>query len=229
MLALSLPKVGHLGFNWFDLAIIALLAFGFWRGRKRGMTKELMPTLQWVAILLGAGFGHVYLANWYEQQGVVQQVFGGHFNERTAALMSAYLSIFFVLFIVFASLKRKVDPKLEGSNVFGSNEYYWGVVAGLTRYTCLLLVALAILNAPHYSQAEIAAIKAYKMNNFAAGGHVQGMEGDTGDYIPSIYEVQDSVFKDSFIGPIIKSDLSLLLINSTAAPKKTAHPLTAHS
>jgi hypothetical protein len=35
-------------FNWFDVALVLVLAFGFWRGRKRGMTKELLPTLQWL-------------------------------------------------------------------------------------------------------------------------------------------------------------------------------------
>ena len=58
---------------------------------------------------------------------------------------------------------------------------------------------------------------------FCAGGNVKGMEGDTGDYIPSVYEVQDTVFKQSLICSFIKADVSVLLINSTANSKKTAH------
>lgn len=187
------------------------------------MTKEFLPTIEWVLILFGAGFGHVFLADWFQQEGFVRKVFGNHFNERTAALMSAYLIILSVIFITFSFLKRKYNPKLEGSNFFGSQEYYWGVAAGLVRYVCLILVALALLNGPHYSPNEIAADKLYKLNNYAAGGHVKGMENDTGDFIPSLYEVQDTVFKNSFIGAFIKQDLSVLLINSTAAVKKTAH------
>ena len=217
------PWWHHLAFNWFDLALVAVLAFGFWRGRKRGMTKELIPTLQWLAILLAASFGHIFLADWFQQQGFVRQVFGNHFNERTAALMSAYLVILFILFVIFTALKRKYNPKLEGSNFFGSNEYYWGVAASVVRYVCLILVAMALLNAPYYSPNEIAAIKLYKLNNFAGGGNVKGMEGDTGDYIPSVYEVQDTVFKQSLIGSFIKADVSVFLINSTANAKKTAH------
>jgi magnesium-transporting ATPase (P-type) len=227
MVAALTQKTGawneHLTFNWFDLAVLAVLAFGFWRGRKRGMTKELFPTLQWVAILLGAGLGHIPLAAWLHQQGLVNKVFGAHLDEHTAALMSAYLCILFVVCVIFSTLKRRWEPKLEGSNCFGGNEYYWGVVAGLVRYAALMLVALALLNGPYYSPSEIQAIKQYKLNTFAGGGNVKGLENDTGDFIPSVYEVQDSVFKKSFVGPLIKSKLSILLINSGGPAAKTAH------
>jgi uncharacterized membrane protein required for colicin V production len=210
------PWWEHFAFNWFDVALVLVLAFGFWRGRKRGMTKELLPSLQWLAILLGAGFGHVFVADWLQQQGVIKQVFGNHFNERTAALMSGYLSIAFVIFVVFTMLKRQLNPKLEGSSFFGGNEYYWGVVAGLARYICMVLVALALLNAPYYSLADIAKAKAY--NNRWYGG---GLKDYSGDFIPSVDEVQVSIFKESLIGPFIKDDLSMLLINTTEpAPGK---------
>lgn len=206
----------HFAFNWFDVALVLVLAFGFWRGRKRGMTKELLPSLQWLAILLGAGFGHVFIADWLQQQGVIKQVFGNHFNERTAALMSGYLAIAVVVFIIFVGLRRRFNPKLEGSSVFGGNEYYWGVIAGLIRYICMVLVALALLNAPYYSLADIAKAKAY--NNRWFGG---GLKGYSGDFIPSVDEVQVSIFKESLIGPFIKDDLSVLLINTTEpAPGK---------
>ncbi len=210
------PWWQHFAFNWFDVALVLVLALGFWRGRKRGMTKELLPSLQWVAILLGAGFGHVFVADWLQQQGVIKQVFGNHFNERTAALMSGYLSIAFVIFVVFTILKRKLNPKLEGSSFFGGNEYYWGVVVGLIRYISMVLVALALLNAPYYSLADIAKAKAY--NNRWYGG---GLKDYSGDFIPSVDEVQVSIFKESLIGPFIKDDLSVLLINTTEpAPGK---------
>lgn len=202
------------GFNWFDVALILLLAFGFWRGRKRGMTKELLPTLQWLSILFAAGLGHIFVADWLQQGGYIKQVFGDHFNERTAALMTGYIAISLVLIVVFTALKRKYNPKLEGSSVFGGNEYYLGVVAGLIRYLCLVLVALALLNAPVYSQADIEAAKAY--NNRWFGG---GLKEFSGDFIPSVYEVQDTIFKKSFIGPLIKQNLSILLINSEASSK----------
>ena len=207
-----------LTFSWFDGALICVLAFGFWRGRKRGMTKELVPTLKWVSILLAAGLCHPILADFLVQTGYVRKVFGNAVHEQTAALITAYLLIALVVFIIFTAIGRKVNPKIEGSNFFGGNEYYWGVVAGLVRYVSLLLIALALLNAPHYSQADIEADKAY--NNRWYGG---GMKEFSGDFIPSVYEVQDTVFKKSLVGPLIKDNLSILLINSTSANIKTAH------
>jgi len=228
MLAATIPNPAHwyerFAFNWFDVALVALLAFGFWRGRRRGMTKELLPTLQWLAILLAAGLGHIFLANLFEQHGYAKQVaaafqkvLGDHCNERTAALMMGYLSITLVIFTVFVALKHKFNPKLEGSSVFGGNEYYWGVAAGLVRYVCLVLVALALLNAPVYTAADIAASQAY--NNRWYGG---GMKDYSGDFIPTVYEVQDNVFKKSLLGPLIKQNLSMLLINSTGTPQRHA-------
>ncbi len=204
-------------FNWFDVALVLVIGFSIWQGRRRGMTKELLPSLQWLTILLCASFGHIPLADWLEQSGTVRKVFGNHFSEHTAALMSAYLAILVVIFIVFTVLKQKFNPKLEGSNAFGSYEYYWGVAAGIVHYVCLTFVALALLNAPFYSHADVEAAKAY--NNRWYGG---GLKDYNGDFIPSVYEVQDSVFKQSLLGPLIKQNLSLLLIDSTEG-KKTAH------
>ena len=203
-------------FNWFDVALVLILAFGFWRGRKRGMTKELLPSLQWLTILLGVGFGHIFVADWLTQQGLIKYCFGNSFKEHTASLMSGYLLIALVAFIIFTVLKRKLNPKLEGSNFFGGNEYYWGVVAGLVRYVCMILVALALLNAPYYTAADIATKKAY--NNRWYGG---GMKDYSGDFIPSVDEVQVSIFKTSLIGPFIKDKLAILLINSVPLENKT--------
>jgi uncharacterized membrane protein required for colicin V production len=212
------PWYAHYAFNWFDVALVVLLAFGFWRGRKRGMTRELLPTLQWLGFLLGGAFGHVPLADWLQQQGYVRLVFGKQFNEGTAALMSAYLGIVAVVFLVFVWLRRKYEARLDGSNFFGGNEYYWGVLAGLIRYVCMVLVGLALLNAPYYSQAEKDAAQTY--NNRWYGG---GMKDYNGDFIPAVYEVQDSIFKKSLIGPVIHTRLSLLLINPVPPGNNQTH------
>jgi uncharacterized membrane protein required for colicin V production len=204
-------------FNWFDLAVVALLAFGFWRGRRRGMTKEFLPFLQWMTILLGAGLGHTYLADWLIQQGFIRKCFGNSYRERTAGLISAYLIIAMVVYIVFVVLRRKFGPKLEGSTFFGTNEYYWGIPAGLLRYASMILVVLALLNAPFYTTADIEAAKAY--NNRWYGG---GLKDYNGDFFPSVDEVQTSVFRGSFLGPLIKDNLTVLLINSLSPAKNHA-------
>lgn len=207
-----------LKFNYFDIGLVGLMIFGFWRGRRRGMTKELFPTLQWIAILLVAGLGHIYLADLIQQNSHTLPVFSLQLSRRTPALMTGYLAIALVLFVIFVLIRRKYYPKLEGSNFFGGNEYYWGVAASLIRYTCLVLVGMALLNAPTYTAADIAATEAY--NNRWYGG---GMKGYSGDFIPSTYNVQEYIFKQSFVGSLVKQNLSVLLINSNGSDKTHAH------
>ena len=70
------------------------------------------------------------------------------------------------------------------------------MIAGIIRFACILLFFLALLNAPYYSAAEIAATKAY--NNRWYGG---GMKEFSGDFFPSLQQVQAGVFVNSISGP----------------------------
>ena len=87
-----------------------------------------------------------------------------------------------------------------------------GIISGVIRYGCITLFFLALLNAPVYTQNEIAAKQAY--NNRWYGG---GMKDYKGDFIPSMDELQFSVFNASLFGPFIKSWFSLVLIHSIPA------------
>jgi uncharacterized membrane protein required for colicin V production len=200
---------GKLLFNWFDVALLLIAGFGFWRGRRNGMTKEILPVAQWLAMVITAGFCNQMLGDWLRQQGVIKSVFGKAINEKTAAYLSAYLIIATVVFILFSLIKRWLKPRLEGSNLFGSSEYYFGMISGIIRYLCILIFGLAILNAPYYSLADIMAAKAY--NNRWFGG---GLSGYSGDFFPTVSELQVTIFKDSLAGPVIHSNLSPLLVNS---------------
>jgi hypothetical protein len=153
------------------------------------------------------------------KQGVIKSVFGKALNEKTAAYLTGYLIITIVVFIVFSFIKRWLKPRLEGSNLFGSSEYYFGMISGIIRYLCILIFGLAILNAPYYSLADIIAAKAY--NNRWFGG---GLSGYNGDFFPTVSEVQISVFKDSLAGPVIHSNLSALLVNSVPPGGPVAKP-----
>ena len=61
-----------MGFNCFDLVLVALLAFGFWRGRKNGMTKEILPAIQWVVLVAACTLGYAWLGGLLIQWGVVK-------------------------------------------------------------------------------------------------------------------------------------------------------------
>jgi uncharacterized membrane protein required for colicin V production len=196
-------SLDHLPVGWFDGVLVVVLILGFFRGRKNGMTKELLPMLQWVAIVLLGGLAYA----------MAGQPFMNLANLGiTAAYILGYLSLAVLVFIVFAYIKKLLTPRLDGSNFFGSAEYYLGISSGVIRFVCMLLFALALLHAPFYTPAEIAARNAYNARWF--GG---GQQGFSGNYFPTVQTVQESVFNSSFTGPLIAKYLGVILINTEAA------------
>jgi uncharacterized membrane protein required for colicin V production len=208
----------NLSFNWFDVAIVLVLGFGFWRGRKRGMSREALPTAFWLVAVIGGGFGYQPLGDLLQSTGWLKKAFGNSVNERTLAYVLSYFFIILVAFTIYSLLAKHFREKVSGSNAFGSGEYYLGIISGMIRYACITIFFLALLSAPYYSAADIAAQQAY--NNRWYGG---GLKGYNGDFIPSVAEVQQAVFKSSIIGPAIQSNLSALLIQSSAPGKRVVH------
>ena len=42
--------------NWFDMVVVITLLLGINRGRKHGMSEEMMIAMQWIAIVVGGAF-----------------------------------------------------------------------------------------------------------------------------------------------------------------------------
>jgi uncharacterized membrane protein required for colicin V production len=209
----SSMSLTHLPVGWFDGVLVAVLVIGFFRGRKNGMTKEVLPMFQWLATVLLGGLAYELVGQLYQNYAHL---------EITAAYLLGYLSLALVVFFVFTYLKKILNPRLEGSNFFGSAEYYLGITAGLIRFSCLLLFALALLHAPYYTSADIAARNAYNARWF--GG---GQQGYSGNFFPTIQSVQAGAFDESFTGPLIAKYLGVMLINTegvknSKAPVKSA-------
>ncbi|MGA3266167.1 MAG: CvpA family protein [Verrucomicrobiota bacterium] len=200
MIAASIASMAldKLPFNWFDVAVVAILLFGFFRGRKNGMSKEVLLVLQWVALVVVCGFGYALVAP------ALKNYTG---CPKTLSCVGGYLLLAAGVTMIFAFLRQALMPKLTGSNVFGGNEYYLGLLSGTVRYGCIALFALALLNAPHYTTADIQAHRAYEKRWY--GGDLYG-----GNYIPDVPTVQDSIFKKSLLGPYIASYLGPLLIQT---------------
>jgi uncharacterized membrane protein required for colicin V production len=191
-------------FNWFDLALVVLLIFGLFRGRKNGMSKEILPLFLWLVMVLAGAFLYKPVAQLLVSYAGLKSV--------TSTFLIAYFIIAFVVFLMFSFLKRIFKEKLGGNNFFGSSEYYLGMISGFIRYACILIFFMALLNAPYYSAADIQAKKDYNARWF--GG---GLQGYSGNYIPDLQSVQESVFKTSLIGPHLKDYLDILLIETGAA------------
>ena len=189
------------------MAVVVVLGFGLFRGRRNGMAKELLPLLQWLVMVPACGLGYALLAG----------VLAGFMPNRMWNCLVAYLTLALVVFICFTVLKRQLDEKLVKSNFFKGGEYYLGMMSGMVRYACVLLFVLALLNAPVYTPAEIAQQTAYDQKNFGGGLFA-------GNYFPHLFQVQAAVFKDSFAGPRIKDHLGMLLINTGQPAAGDAQP-----
>jgi uncharacterized membrane protein required for colicin V production len=191
------PATNGMPFNWFDALVMVVLGFGLFRGRRNGMSKELLPTLQWLVLAPVCGLGYPMLAG----------ALTGFIPDKLWSCIAAYLALALAVFIIFAILQQKFAEMLVKSDFFKGGEYYLGMLAGMVRYACVLLFVLALLNAKVYTPAEIAANQAYVQRWYGGGVY-------SGNYIPDLHTVQESVFKKSFLGPRIKDNLGMLLINT---------------
>jgi uncharacterized membrane protein required for colicin V production len=198
--SMSLDK---LPINLFDLVVIVVLAAGIYRGRKHGMSEELIKLLQWLAILFGC-------AAVYEWGGQMFGQFTGMFG-RLSRYLLAYVAGGLLIVLLFALVKRGLGGKLLGSDFFGRAEYYLGMGSGLVRFSCMLLAALALLNARYFSPTEVRAMEKFQDDVYGS------------NFFPTLHSVQQGVFEKSVTGPWIKQNLGFLLIKSTEPQNTEFH------
>ena len=194
-------RTGNLPFNWFDIAVVIFLAIGFTRGRKHGMSEELMYLTQWIAMIVGAAFAYEPAGRFIAAQSVFSLLF---------CYILAYILTAIAIKILFSLIKRAVGGKLVGSNLFGPAEYYLGMGAGILRFACMVILFLALLNARHITSAEIKATAAYNRKYF-------GGEMNSGTFFPDLHTIQQQVFEKSFLGPKTCDSIARLLIKPTEA------------
>ena len=180
--------------NWFDVLLVVVLIVGIQRGRKRGMSEELLSVLQWVGVVLGAAVVYEPLGLWLA--GVTS-------CSALICYLTAYVVAGAFIVGVFAFLKRSFSGKLVGSDTFGGAEYYLGMPAGMLRFACVLIAMLSLLNARYYRSEEIKAMEKFQLDNYGS------------EFFPTLQSVQSSVFEKSLSGPPIRKYLSFLLIKPT--------------
>src|SRR5580658_4253692 len=115
MLLASLPPLlATAKFNYFDIFAIIWLIIGLLRGRKQGMSQEVLPLLQWVGIV-GAG-------------GLLYWPFSSLVHQYTAfgtlwSCITAYLLIAGGVHLIYMWLKQMLAEKLVESDPFGRAEF----------------------------------------------------------------------------------------------------------
>jgi uncharacterized membrane protein required for colicin V production len=197
---MSLDK---LPINGFDLVLIVVLLMGIARGRKLGMSGELLSLLKWVAILFGCAFAYQPVGDMFAQTT-------GIFSSLSAYII-AYIVAAMLIVGLFALLKRNMDGRLLGSDVFGRAEYYLGMLSGFIRFSCILLTLLAVLNARYYTPTEVRAMQKYQDEWYGS------------NFFPTWQTMQSAVFEKSLTGPFIRDNLGFLLIKPTAPESKDLH------
>src|SRR5262249_38659054 len=126
----------NMSFNVFDVALSVILVLGILRGRKQGMSQELMSLMKWLAIVIGCALVYEPVGSWLAQSSPFSLL---------ASFMMVYITLALVILGVFALVKHRLGDKLVGSDIFGRSEYYLGMVSGLVRFSCILLAGLALL------------------------------------------------------------------------------------
>lgn len=213
MIGAEMPNLAldNLPVNWFDAVVVGMLIIGLFRGRKHGMSKEILPLLKWVSLVLVCGIWYPMAAQLLVNTASLSQLPGCIFG---------YLLLAFVIVLVFMFLKWLLAGRLGDKSLFGGGEYYLGMLSGMIRFACMLLAVLALLNAPVYTMQDIKKHDAYVKRWFGGGLY-------SGNYFPSLHTVQEEVFTKSFTGPYIKDYLGPLLIETAPPPAAKPEPKPA--
>ena len=185
--------------SWVDLAIVVVLLIGVLRGRKRGMSEELLDLLKWLLMVVVAAQFYEPVADFFAADSMFS---------RLSWYLSIYLALILAVNLIFSLIKKRVGEKLVGSDIFGRAEYYLGMTAGAMRYACVIIIVMAVVNAPLFTREEIDANRNMQTENF---GTIS---------FPTRAYLQQEVFEKSFIGNGVKVHLGLLLVKRTAPEKK---------
>src|SRR5216110_2638378 len=172
-------KIDPARLSWVDLVIIGLLIVGVLRGRKRGMSEELLDLLKWLLIVVVA-------AQFYKPVGDLIAV--NSMFSRLSWYLAIYVTMILAVKLIFSLIKKRVGEKLVGSDIFGRAEYYLGMSAGAVRYACVLIVIMAVIHARLFTREEIDADRKMQTENF---GTIS---------FPTHSSLQQEIFEKSFIG-----------------------------
>src|SRR3989442_11867030 len=121
--------------NWVDFLVVLVLGLGVVRGRQHGISGELLDVVKWVLVLVVGAFVYEPLGQLFAQYTYVSRLY---------SYLIIYSLVIAAFVIGFAQLRPKIGDKLMSSDTFGDAEYYLGMVAGVFRYVCIILVLFAL-------------------------------------------------------------------------------------
>lgn len=184
----------------FDLFFLVVVALGIWRGKKRGISEELLDVLMWLAIVIGGALGYPFVGGALVTYTKVPIMWGN---------ILGYCIVAAVVFFIFNSIKRAVGAKLVESDAFGRFEYFLGMLAGAIRFSCIVLFLISILHAKYTTPAERAAQKKMQQDNF---GSIT---------LPTLESLQETIFFESMVGSFFEKNIRWIMIEPVPPRGKT--------
>jgi len=179
--------------NYFDVFVVLWLILGVFMGRKHGMSQEVLPMVQWIAIVILAGMFYGPIAQFLHQNANLELVL---------ASIIGYVLVGLVVHFIFLWIKQGIGEKLVGSDMFGRAEYYLGMAGGAVRFACMLVCLIALMNVRIITDVEMARSEKVQRQNFE------------GIRFPTYGSVQHAVLFESLTGRTVKANMSHLLIAS---------------
>ena len=180
----------------FDVAALIILLLGIWQGRKQGMSRELLPLVQWLATAAAGAALYKPMGTYFAHASGFGLLW---------SYLSAYLLCLIVVSFLMGYVKRAVGEKMTDNETFGGMEYYFGMISGPIRCACIMIVVLAAAHAPYYTDAEIEAKRKAQIKELGS------------EFFPSLGAIQRYIFRDSFIGSSMERFTPFLLIESTTS------------
>jgi uncharacterized membrane protein required for colicin V production len=99
----------NLPFNMFDFVLVTILVAGLLRGRKHGMSEELMLLLKWLLIVTVCAFTYEPIGAWMAGASPISTL---------SCYLISYITMALIILGVFALIKHAVGGKLIGSDIF---------------------------------------------------------------------------------------------------------------
>jgi uncharacterized membrane protein required for colicin V production len=193
--------------NVFDCVVLATLLIGLMRGRKHGMSEELMGLITWLAVVIGCAMVYEPAGQWFAKSSPFSLL---------ASFLMVYIAGALLILSLFAFFQHRIGGKLLGSDIFGRAEYYLGMGSGVVRLSCMMLVFLALLNARYFTPMEVRAMEQFQNDVYGS------------NYFPTWHTAQEVVFERSWSGAWIKEHLGFLLIKPTQPEDKQFHQKEAN-
>ncbi len=195
------PAVANVMFGYFDIFAIGWLILGLIVGRKRGMSQEFLPLLQWIGIVTAAGLLYAPFSPIIHQCTQFTPLWSN---------ITAYLLIAIGVHFIYLGLKRMLAERLVKKDLFGRSEFYLGMVVGFARFGCMLLALIALMNSKVATAAELKETEKFQAAWFSD------------IRFPTYGEFQQDVLFKSCTGNFVETNLKPILIataSNEAGPK----------